>query len=814
MTDRSDRPPQQESAPRPEEKVFLTFLLPRLACPPGTNTLHYLVELKVDASLPGASAQQSRDGSSSSQRPTREIVVPTISRKVSVEIADKDAEFDPHGRRFINEVLPGRVAKDFEDQAINGDGNDANNNIRGLFFRPAEPSVEADRYIDPHYKLICECADEDLVKFCLRALTQYRKPWPYGAGREPTHIILPVGSREQLMNQKKQGDSHSLASDLDKLWGLQILTSDSVPKGRGLILAIDDIALVLADGLSWEFGQRPIHLKQGYSIMSVTHKANLLIKYPQSIMLLDGLEVAKEADKSQEVREPSKLPYIDIELDYRKTLFSKSRDILRHSGIDSEGRLNLSPLSIDNVDKVQNKLEFYYEKTRESDRLIEDRGNENGFIFRWPERGEDEEVRKLIESWLDMFPHERFIFRGQSSRWRITSTLYRSLLRVGKESDLPSIERRVLTAARYVNLPHAPESEIFANLQHFGGMTNYIDFTTRFTIALYFACKDNLENDGEVFIIRRDKFPIVYPIGPTPRYGSTSNCGCVAVAMAVTSLNFQRAMAQQGLFIRSNKGYIKSDNFTRVDNLGEDKKADFMVLTIEAEDKRNIIDYLKRTGAMEELIFFEDTMGIIERDKRFEKPCATNEDILVKLDQYDNMEREVQRQRALEQQRPAGELPKVSSNYYIGRIQYSRGCYKKAVWEFELAKSSNQSKVIPSQLDFYLASSYVRLGDCARALKQLANVREAEHNHLYHFIAADARFRLGDYRHSWHSIKKAVEMNQDNMTYLRLKILVADKLNYTKELEGCIFTYLKHCAYDPEITKLKNKLGHYENKRS
>lgn len=747
-----------------------------------------------------------------SQSQAREIIVTTIARKVSVPIADEDARSETKKMRFINEILPGEVAKDFENQAINGDGRSTNNNLEGLFFRPAEPSAESDKYTDPHYKLIYERTDENLVEFCLGALAKYRRPWPDGAGREPTHIILPVGSWEQLLEQKKRSGNQPLASDLDRLWNLPILASDFVPEGRGLVLAIDDIALVLADGLHWEFGQRPEGIEQGFSITSVTHNANLLIKHPQSIMLLDGLEAAQEEGRSREAPEMIELMPINLPLGLREMFFNRSRDILRYSEVDKEGRLDLSPVSIDNAGEVRNELQSNYAEIWAIDRFVEEKGNENEFAFKEPDWEKDEEVRKLIKSWLERFPREQFIFRGQSDRWQVTSTLYRSLLRVDKESCLSSMEKRVLTAARYVNLPHTPETEIFADLQHFGGMTNYIDFTTYFTVALYFACKGKPGRDGEIFIVNRNQFSATYPIGQTSEGRQDSNLEYEAIAMTFTSLNFQRAAAQQGLFIRSEKGYIESSKFDRVESLGEKETTDFMVLAIKAEDKKDIMDYMRRTGAREELIFFEDTIGIIERDRRFEKPRATNEDILLKIDQYDNMEKEIQRQRASDQHRPAGELPKVSPHYYIGRIQYSRGCYEEAKSEFREAKRNDRSKEIPLQLDFYLASTYVRLEDCQGALKQLANVTGEACNHLYHFIAADAHFQLRDYRRAWNNIKKAVTMNQASLTYLRLKILIADKLNYSDEIENCTYTYLSHCAYDPEIAGLRKKYGFPEIK--
>ena len=820
MTDCSDKSPKRGPAAKPQEKVFLTSIMPQLFCSSGTNTLCYPVELKCDPDRQGASGKQSQSDRFSS---TCELTVPVIARKITLPIAEECIKSEPQLSRFIETILSRIVVGDLEYQVINGDGNGANN-IRGLFFRPAEPSKESDRCSDPHYKLTCERTDENLVEFCLKALAKYRRPCPDGAEREPTHIILPAGSWAQLMSQKKQSDGHPLAGDLDKLWNLKILASDFVPEGRGLILAIDDMALVLADGLDWEFGQWLGPFK-GYSGISVTHKANLLIKYPRSIMLLDGLEVSKGTERSQEEQEllerpvvESTLPCIEELLSLRKMLLNSSRNILRHSETDNMGWLDLNAVCGNNANKVKDELQSWYERIEKIDCLVENSGNKyrSAFIIAKCNRDRDTYVYNRLQHWLRKFPCGEFIFRGQSKMWPVTSSLYRPLLAIGRGSGLPSVERRVLTAARHIKLPHTPESEIFADLQHFGGMTNYIDFTTSLTIALCFACKDYPENDGQVFMIRGNKLSTKYPIGQIPDDGYDSNCEYTAVTMAVNDLNINRAVAQQNVFIRSSNGGIDSNKFIRVEDLSGRKIKDFMVLTIKAEEKRSIMGYLQREGSIEELTFFKDIIGIIERDKSFERRDPTNEETLLKLEQYDNMEREMRRHRAFAQKMSANDsivLPQESPHYYIGHILYSRGCYEQAVEEFLLAEPRYKSQMAPIYLHFFLASAYVRLGKYQLALDQLTNVKREDRGHLYHFIAADAQFWLEDYNEAWHNIKKAVTMNQTSITYLRLKILVADKFNRTRELESCISQYLRLCAYDPEITELKNKLGRFEHKR-
>lgn len=714
---------------------------------------------------------------------------------------------------FIDGLLSRIVEGDIEYQLINGDGSA--NNIRGLFFHPAEPDGSG-RYSDPHYKLACKRTSEDLVEFYQGALDKYREPWPEGAEGNPTHIILPVGSWAQLMSQNKQSDGHASAGDLEKSWNLRIMASNFIPEGRGLILDINHLALVLTDERDLKRGIRQDCALRGYSTMSDTHNFNLHIDYPQAIMLLSGLDVAQDEDQAQEARElleeqvvESTLARIEESLSSRKKHFNDIRNILQRYEKDAEIESDSNAAQGNDINKMANELQSYYEKIQDIDNLVEDIGNTNqsAFIIVKSKKDKDTYEYKRFQHWLHKFPREDFFFRGQSKKWQVTSSLYRSLLEIGKGSCLLSVEKRILTAARYINFPHTPKSEIFADLQHFGGMTNYIDFTANLTTAMYFACKDNLENDGEVFMIRRGRFPIIYPIGQVSEE-KDYNSRYTVVAMAINQFNIQRAAAQRSLFIRSRNGCIDFDESARVEKLGVGETRDFMVLTIKAEEKRNILGFLRREGFLEEMTYFEDIMGVIERDKSYEKPRAKKADILRKFDRYDNMEREIRRQRAVIQKMSADDkvtLPMNSPHYYIGRILYSRGCYEQALKEFLKAELCHKPQEMPPHLYLFLASTYVRLEEYHRALEQLNNVREEEWGGAYHFIAADARFRIGDYQHAWNDIKIAVEINEHSMAYLRLKILIAHKLNEAEEVKNCANKYFECCAYDPEITMLANK---------
>ena len=64
------------------------------------------------------------------------------------------------------------------------------------------------------------------------------------------------------------------------------------------------------------------------------------------------------------------------------------------------------------------------------------------------------------------------------------------------------------------------EREILTELQHFGGKTNLIDFTTDYLIAIFFACSGDPQDDGRVILLQRTEDienMIIHPQNPRHR---------------------------------------------------------------------------------------------------------------------------------------------------------------------------------------------------------------------------------------------------------------------------------------------------------
>ena len=89
-------------------------------------------------------------------------------------------------------------------------------------------------------------------------------------------------------------------------------------------------------------------------------------------------------------------------------------------------------------------------------------------------------------------------------------------------ADRP-IRRRLFANVQQRSILNSDELEILTELQHYGGTTNLIDFTTDYLIAIFFACAGDLTEaeDGRVILLKKteaiEKQMIVRPQNPRHR---------------------------------------------------------------------------------------------------------------------------------------------------------------------------------------------------------------------------------------------------------------------------------------------------------
>lgn len=208
-----------------------------------------------------------------------------------------------------------------------------------------------------------------------------------------------------------------------------------------------------------------------------------------------------------------------------------------------------------------------------------------------------------------------YIYRGERKPHNdISSALYREYTKIHEHIDfdpeifdLRIVQKQMLKVAKkHIGEPHqdiylgdnvgaiadrfipnpqldpnliltADEVELLTQLQHYGGETNLIDFTTDFLIAIFFACSGNPTVDGRVIVLEKtDKIKkmIIPPQNP-----------------------LHRVIAQKSVFLHPPKGFI---------DVPDDKK-----VRIPFTLKRDLLMYLRQYHGISTESIYNDIYGFI-----------------------------------------------------------------------------------------------------------------------------------------------------------------------------------------------------------
>lgn len=153
-----------------------------------------------------------------------------------------------------------------------------------------------------------------------------------------------------------------------------------------------------------------------------------------------------------------------------------------------------------------------------------------------------------------------YIFRGESQCYeKVSSNLYRELEAVKiKYSDIADVQAEIAEEGK-AYLDETNEFEILSALQHYGGKTNLIDFTTNYNIALFFACYGHPDKPGRVIVLQKTEV--------------------VKKMLKYSPDSVKRAVDQESVFIEPLQGFITPN--------------DDDIITIPKELKLLILEHLR-----------------------------------------------------------------------------------------------------------------------------------------------------------------------------------------------------------------------------
>ncbi|MCY3860001.1 MAG: FRG domain-containing protein [Gammaproteobacteria bacterium] len=168
------------------------------------------------------------------------------------------------------------------------------------------------------------------------------------------------------------------------------------------------------------------------------------------------------------------------------------------------------------------------------------------------------------------------LFRGEPERYPLVSSgLYRALKNSHDEAlDISKIEAEIVKQARdYTSSKDA--MEILAEIQHFGGKTNLLDFTEDYQIALFFASEEHCGRDGRIVLHWPEKEQVIRAQEP-----------------------LNRVIFQKSVFIRSKRGFILPDPVDET-------------IVVPHELKTSIREYLNQFHGIFEKRIYSDIHGYI-----------------------------------------------------------------------------------------------------------------------------------------------------------------------------------------------------------
>ena len=174
-----------------------------------------------------------------------------------------------------------------------------------------------------------------------------------------------------------------------------------------------------------------------------------------------------------------------------------------------------------------------------------------------------------------------YVYRGESKfHDEVSSNLYREYKKdiEAEHFDIEVVQKEILREAEEYTTYRMDDLEILTELQHHGGKTNLIDFTTDYLVALFFACDGNPNKPGRVILLQQqsEAYKVIRPPRTIARVG-----------------------VQKSIFVQAPSGVVDPDTVT--------------VVCIPTDLKGYMLDHLRKHHDISTKTIYNDLLGFIEK---------------------------------------------------------------------------------------------------------------------------------------------------------------------------------------------------------
>lgn len=388
-----------------------------------------------------------------------------------------------------------------------------------------------------------------------------------------------------------------------------------------------------------------------------------------------------------------------------------------------------------------------------------------------------QEIRDIIHKIVERSTEGEYIYRGEPEHHdefpyygKISSSLYRQYARIeADEFDIEVVQEEILTEAKSYSHETTDPTEILTQLQHHGGKTNLIDFTTDYLIALFFACdnSNSLTKDGRLILFQKcDGWDdlILHPHNPR-----------------------HRVIAQKSVFVRHPNGFLYPE--------------DVDIVTIPAYLKLHLLAYLHKYHDISTETIYNDLHGFIT-NQRFHENAYLEfhrglnyhlkgnavETAEEKQDAYEKAIRHYTRAIHLKPDIPEGynnrgnvyydkgEIDKAIDDYNTaiennpddallynnrGGVYFDKGIFEKAIEDWNIAVELNPDF---AKAYYNRGNAYLLKGEIDNAIRDYNKVAVLSPDEVDVYISrGDAYIEQNDLKRAFNDFDKAIELDPDNV---------------------------------------------------